>query len=84
MDEAIDHNVCAVHVPPVKAREMIREGAMICLSKIGQVTPFWVEPPYEMVRLNRRDEEGIVRRAVTCSDDYLELMRQEIEYVEVD
>ena len=80
--EALDLNVPAVHVAPVRARAMIKAGARSCLSKVGSVERFWIDPPYEMVRITRPDEQGVVRRAVSRSNDYVDLIGQPIEYEE--
>ena len=80
VDEAIDLNVPAIHVAPSMARRMIREGAGRCLQNVDQVERFWVDPPYEMIRLSRRHPDGTRRRAVTTADDYLDLMRQRPQY----
>jgi len=79
-DQALDLNVPAVHVSPVKAREMIRSGARRCLARVGRVERFRVDPPYEMVRVTRRDEDGTCRRAVNTSDDYVDLLSQRPDY----
>jgi len=80
VDEAIDLNVPAIHVPPPRARRMIRQGAGRCLQNVGQAERFWVDPPYEMIRLRRRRPDGTRQRAVTTADDYLELRRQQPQY----
>ncbi len=79
----MDHNVAAVHHPPAWARKLIRDGATRALGKIDQVERFWIDPPYEMVRVTRQDEEGIARRAVKRGDDFVDLMNTPGEYVPV-
>jgi len=79
-NEALDFNVAAVHLSPVKAREMIRQAARRALANAETVERFWMGPPYEMVRITRRDEDGVVRRAVNTSDDYIDLTSQNARY----
>jgi len=80
LQEAIDFNVAAIHVSPQKAREMIRAGARQVPGKAGKVERFWIEPPYEMVRVPRPREDGVARRAVNRADNFIELMSQPIRY----
>lgn len=75
-DEAIDFNVPAIHVSPIKAREMIREGAERALTKVNKVERFHLDPPYEMERITRPFKDVPVRRAINKSDDFLDLMSQ--------
>ena len=79
-DQALDFNVPAIHLSPEKSRRLIREGARRCLSKVESMERFWVDPPYEMVRVGRPDDQGRVIRAVNRSDDYIDLYRQKTEY----
>ena len=81
--EAIDLNVPAIHVSPIKSREMIKQGARSCLSKVGSVERFWVDPPYEMVRVTRADEQGVVRRAINRAEDFVDLISQPAQYEEL-
>ena len=83
VDEAMDLNVPAIHVSPVKARQMIREAATRSLGRIGSVERFWIDPPYEMVRVTRRSANAPVRRATNRSDDLIELLNQTPVYEEV-
>lgn len=82
-NQALDFNIPAVHFSPDKSRRMIREGACRCLSKVDSMERFWVEPPYEMVRISRPDDQGKVLRAVNRSDDFIDLSTQKTEYEEV-
>ena len=79
-DEAIDFNVAAIHVSPIKARQMIRQGAKRALGKIGSAGRFHVDPPYEMIRVTREFRGTPPRRAVNRSDDLLDLMTQKPSY----
>ena len=80
VDEAIDLNVSAVHVSPVKARQMIREAARRSLGLIQTVERFWMDPPYEMVRVTRRSSTESARSATNRSDDLIELLNQSPVY----
>ena len=80
VDEAIDLNVPAIHVAPSKARSMIRDGARRCLQNVDRVERFWVDPPYEMIRLSRLRPDGTRQRAVSTADDYLDLVMQKPQY----
>ena len=83
-DQALDHNVSAIHLSPERARRLIQEGASRCLSQVDSMERFWVDPPYEMVRVVRPDDQGQVVRAVNRSDDYIDLICQKPEYGVVD
>ena len=80
-DEAIDLNVPAVHVSPETSREMIREAAARCLASVDTVERYTVAPPFEMVRVLRRTNDGTtMRRAVNTSEDFIDLLNQKPEY----
>lgn len=79
-NEALDLNVPAIHVSPLKARQMIKQGVKRALGKVNSVERFWMEPPYEMVRITRPDENKPPRRAVNRGDDLIELSNQSPEY----
>ena len=76
VQQALDFNVAAIHVPPVRARRMIKDGARRCLRKIATVERFKIDPPYEYARINRPDGNGQVLQAVNRSDDFVELLAQ--------
>jgi D-amino peptidase len=80
VDEAIDLNVPAIHVAPTMARRMIQEGARRCLKNVDQVERYWVDPPYEMIRLSRPRPDGTRQRSVATADDYLDVMMQKPQY----
>ena len=80
---AIDLNVPAIHVSPIKSREMIKQGARSCLSRVSSVERFRVDPPYEMVRVTRADEQGVATKAVNKSDDFVDLISQPTKYEEI-
>ena len=81
--EAIDLNVPAIHASPVKSREMIKQGARSCLSRIGSVERFWVNPPYEMVRITRPSEQGAAQQAINRGEDFIDLISQPPQYEEL-
>ena len=73
-DENRLHNAAAIHRPPVKARELIRAAAERAVRRIGEIPPFFIEPPYELVSILRPMERGGERRvAVLHDDDFVEL-----------
>jgi D-amino peptidase len=78
--EALVHNVPAIHVSPQRSREMIREGAATCLARRDTVERYWVLPPYEVVRVQRRSESGPGKRAVNRSDDLIDALTQPTRY----
>ena len=80
IDQAIDLNVPAIHVSPIKARQMIRDAAQRCLAKIDNIQRYFVDPPYEMVRLSRPRDDGTTRRAVNKSHDFIQLLQQKPHY----
>jgi D-amino peptidase len=80
VQQAVDFNVPAVHVSPVKSRRMIKAAARSSLAKIHSVERFTIDPPYEMVRITRPDEDGRVRQQTTTSDDYVDLLQKRGPY----
>ena len=80
VQQALDHNIAAVHVCPQKAREMIRQAASRCLNKVDSVERFWIDPPYEMQRINRPDEQGRRTHAINRASTFLELRHQRPVY----
>ncbi len=80
VQQALDFNVSAVHVSPVKSRRMIKDAAGSCLANVESVERFCMDPPYEMVRITRPDESGGVRRAVNTGSDYVDLLSQPTHY----
>ncbi len=59
-EEYCRRNVGAVHVPPVRAREMIREAAERAMGNLGQAPPPLIplNAPFERVALFRPEEHG--------------------------
>jgi len=76
-DENRRFNVGAVHLSPVKARELIREAATEAVRKIAEIPPFFIEPPYELVSILRPEAAGDdYRVAINHGDDFVELGMQ--------
>ena len=76
-DQNRKFNVAAVHLSPVKARELIRQAAAEAVRKIDQIPPFFIEPPYELVSILRpADTGGDYRVAINHGDDFVELGKQ--------
>jgi len=82
--EALRLNVPAIHVSPQRSREMIRDTAARCLALRYRVERYWVEPPYEVMRLQRRTETGAGQRSINRSDDLIEALAQPTRYEPVD
>lgn len=69
-------NGAAVHLHPVKARELIKETARRAVRRRKEIGLFWLEPPYELVSTMRAREDGTPpSRAVVHADDLLDLLR---------
>jgi len=73
-------NVGSIHIPPRKSREMIKATAKRCLVNAKTVERFWIEPPYEMVRITRRKKNSPSRRYVNRSDDLIDVLSQAPKY----
>lgn len=68
-------NGAAVHKSPQQARRLIKEAAIRAVQRINEIKPFWIEPPYELVRLKRAETAGDPpSREVFHSDDMIELL----------
>lgn len=68
------HNAAAIHRPPERAREMIREGARRAVERIGEIQPFFIEPPYDLVSTVRSTIPGDPPMATRLqAGDFLEL-----------
>jgi D-amino peptidase len=84
-DENRLFNVAAIHRPPRKARELIRQGAREAVERMRYVKfePLKMDPPYEFIRLTRRYEDGSRKRAVATGTDMLEVFRKQPVYEEL-
>jgi D-amino peptidase len=74
------HNGAATHLSHEKARELIHEAARDGLTRLGDLRPYRIEPPYEAVNLLRKTTEAPQRRGVAHADDLLELLRTPMAY----
>ncbi len=80
-DENRLFNGAAIHLPPEKARQLIKGKASIALGRVQEIKPFWLEPPYELVSILRPKEAGDkMRTATVTSDDLIELLRKPRKY----
>jgi D-amino peptidase len=64
--EAKQFNGAAIHLAPVAARELIRKAAARAVRRVNDIPLFWLDPPYELVSLERPTEQGgsmLCRRA---------------------
>ena len=77
-------NGAAVHLHPSKARELIRETARVAVGRAQEIGRFWLEPPYERVRVLRRTEEGQARTGRSRADDLLELLKMPLVWEDAD
>lgn len=74
-DENRGFNKAAIHLSPAAARERIRAAAERALRRLGEIEPFFIPPPYELVSTLRPAEPGGPRRRAVCrADDALELL----------
>jgi D-amino peptidase len=73
-DENRLHNAAAVHRPPTKVRELIRQAAERAVRRIDEIPPFFIESPYELVSILRANQPGAERSvAVLHADDFVAL-----------
>lgn len=76
-DENRRFNAAAVHLSPIRARELIRDAAEQAMRAIDIIPPFFIEPPYELVSILRPEAAGGGKRvAINHSDDFVELGMQ--------
>jgi hypothetical protein len=73
-------NGAAIHLHPLKARQLIKEGMRRALAKRHEIKPFWLEPPYELVSIIRRDGDVPPRVAHVTGNDLLEVLRAPRKY----
>jgi D-amino peptidase len=69
------HNGAAIHLHPVKARDLIRDAARRGIQRIAEIKPFWLEPPYERALTVRKTETEPQRTGRARADDLLELLQ---------
>ncbi len=79
-DENKRFNGAAIHLHPVRARQLIREGVRDALARRGEIKPFWLEPPYELVSVLRPEGDRPPRVARVTGDDLLQVLRSPRAY----
>jgi len=80
-DENKLFNGACVSVSPEKSRNFIKEKARAGVARTWEISPFWLEPPYELVSVLRPQESGgKMRKARVTSDDLLELLNMPRKY----
>lgn len=68
------HNAAAIHIPPERARALIRDGARRAVTRIREIPPFFIEPPYDLVSMVRPTTPGDPPMATRLrANDFLEL-----------
>ena len=73
-------NGAATHLHPTKARELIREAARRGIERVGEIKPFWLEPPYEREIVMRKTADGPAKTGRSTADDLLELLNGPVEW----
>jgi D-amino peptidase len=73
-------NGAAVHLHPTKARELIRERAKRAIERVGEIKPFWLEPPYERVLAIRKTDTEPQKVGRARADDFLKLLATGYEW----
>jgi D-amino peptidase len=74
------HNGAAVHLHPARARQLIRAAAQTGLRRLAEIPPFRLEPPYELVSVLRRTDEGPSKTARAAGDNLIELLNGPMSY----
>jgi len=74
------HNGAAIHLSPETARELIRAAARDGLTRLSEIDPYRIEPPYEAVNVLRKTNEAPQRRGAAGADDLVELLRTPMAY----
>ncbi|MBD3182205.1 hypothetical protein GF312_07930 [Candidatus Poribacteria bacterium] len=70
-------NGAAVFLSPEKARKLIKEKAILAVEHMGEIKPFWLEPPYELVSVLRPQEPGgNTKTARVTGNDMLKLLQK--------
>ena len=73
-EEFSKHNGAATHMHPTKARELIREKAKRGVQRVGEIEPFWLEPPYERETVMRKTKDSPQKTGIARADDLLKLL----------
>jgi len=61
-EQATRYNGAAIHSHPDVARQRIREGARTALKRRAEIPRFWLEPSYELIRVERPNEADQARK----------------------
>ena len=81
-EEARRYNGAAIHLHPQVARERIREGARRAIQRRAEIPRFWIDPPYELIRSFRPQEDGTLRpTTVQRGDDLIKVLASKPEPV---
>ena len=79
MDANRAFNGAAIHLHPIKARELIYAGAKRGIERRDAIGRFWLEPPYTLVH-TARPENGVPgREARVTGNDILKVFRTPLE-----
>jgi D-amino peptidase len=69
------HNGGATHIHPEKARSLIREAATLAVHEVGNVSSYRMDPPYEIVTIQRPQDEKDPHLISRCvADDWSTIM----------
>jgi len=68
------HNGAAVHLHPERARALIRKHSELGLSRVREIPPYRLEPPYELVSVLRRTDTEPQKTARCTANDMIELL----------
>jgi len=73
-------NGAAIHLHSERAREVIREVARRAVKRAGEIQPFWLEPPYELISTLRPTKDQPSRTGRVTGDDLIEVLSAPKEY----
>ncbi|HHW08670.1 MAG TPA: M55 family metallopeptidase [Firmicutes bacterium] len=80
-ETAVGYNGAAIHLHPIKARELIKETAKRAVRRRAEIKPFRLDPPYELVSITRRKQDGTPQmKAVVHSNDMIDLLNKPRRY----
>ncbi len=71
-------NVPAIHIAPIKSRQLIRETARQCLGAIKHAKPYRPTPPLELVSVSRPDGDKPAERNVFVADNAIDMINQDL------
>ena len=79
MDANRAFNGAAIHLHPIKARELIYAGVKRGIARRDEIERFWLEPPYTLVHTTRPENGVPSRQARVTGDDILKVFRAPLE-----